>query len=59
MEFASGEMTSGVGLQDASGTLVKLSGEQGEYPCELDMSNVSMTDPTTGSGTYTDAWVIT
>jgi len=34
MEFASGEQSTGVGLQDANGTLVKLTGEQGEYPLE-------------------------
>tara|TARA_Y100001938_G_C8093656_1_gene436709 strand:+ start:1674 stop:2261 length:588 start_codon:yes stop_codon:yes gene_type:complete len=34
MEFASGEQSTGVGLQDANGTLVKLSAEMGEYPLE-------------------------
>tara|TARA_Y100001972_G_scaffold126067_1_gene178845 strand:- start:5979 stop:6575 length:597 start_codon:yes stop_codon:yes gene_type:complete len=34
MEFASGEQSTGVGLQDANGTTVTLSGEQGEYPLE-------------------------
>ena len=34
LEFASGEQSTGVGLQDANGTLVKLSGEMGEYPLE-------------------------
>lgn len=53
LEFASGEMTTGVGLQDANGTLVKLSGEQGEYPLEI---SATMTAP--ASGTYTDAWAI-
>lgn len=34
MEFASGEQSTGVGLQDANGTLIKLSAEMGEYPLE-------------------------
>ena len=53
LEFASGEMTTGVGLQDANGTAIKLSGEQGEYPLEI---SAAMTEPV--SGTYTDAWSI-
>ena len=53
MEFMSGEMTTGIGLQDANGTLVKLTGEQGEYPLEI---SAAMTAPV--SGTYTDAWTI-
>ena len=51
MEFASGEMTTGIGLQDANGTLVKLSGEQGEYPLEI-------TAAMTAGASYTDAWTI-
>ena len=35
MEFASGEQSTGVGLQDANGTLVKLSGVHAEYPREV------------------------
>jgi len=54
LEFASGEMTTGVGLQDANGTLVKLTGEQGEYPLEI---TANMTAPGAGGG-YTDAWSI-
>jgi hypothetical protein len=34
LEFASGEQSTGIGLQDANGTLVKLTGQQGEYPLE-------------------------
>ena len=37
LEFSSGEMASGLALQDANGTLVKLMGIQGEYPLELKM----------------------
>ena len=54
LEFMSGEMTTGIGLQDANGTLVKLSGEQGEYPLEI---TAAMTGPAAGSP-YTDAWAI-
>ena len=35
LEFVSGEQASGVGLQDANGTGVKLSGLQAEYPREI------------------------
>jgi hypothetical protein len=34
MEFSSGEQTTGMGLQDANGTLVKLTGVHAEYPRE-------------------------
>ncbi len=34
LEFSSGEQTSGVGLQDANGTQVKLAGVHAEYPRE-------------------------
>ena len=37
LEFASGEMSTGVALQDANGTLVKLAGRHGEYPLEINM----------------------
>lgn len=57
MEFASGEMSSGVGLQDASGTTIKLSGEQGEYPCELDTTSGNAV--MSAGATYTAAWTIT
>lgn len=32
MEFTSGEQSTGIGLQDANGTLIKLTTQQGEYP---------------------------
>ena len=35
LEFASGEQTTGVGLQDANGTAVKLAGIHAEYPREV------------------------
>ena len=53
MEFASGEQSTGVGLQDANGTLVKRSGEQGEYPLEY---SGTITDTT--SGTVTDPYTL-
>ena len=34
LEFSSGEQTTGVGLQDANGTAVKLAGVHAEYPRE-------------------------
>ena len=41
MEFASGEQSTGVGLQDANGTLVKIGGEMGEYPREFSAAGFS------------------
>jgi hypothetical protein len=35
MEFTSGEQTSGVALQDANGTAITLTTQQGEYPREF------------------------
>jgi hypothetical protein len=35
MEFTSGEQTTGVGLQDANGTAITLTTNQGEYPREF------------------------
>ena len=35
MEFTSGEETTGVGLQDANGTAIVISTQQGEYPREF------------------------
>ena len=32
MEFTSGEETTGVGLQDANGTAITITTQQGEYP---------------------------
>ena len=34
LEFSSGEQTTGMGLQDANGTLIKLAGVHAEYPRE-------------------------
>ena len=51
MEFASGEQSTGVGLQDANGTLIKIGGEQGEYPLEISATM-------TAGATYTDAWTV-
>lgn len=50
MEFASGEQATGVGLQDANGTLVKLAGIHAEYPREAlvnvdDVNNTSAATP--------------
>ena len=70
LEFASGEQTTGVGLQDANGTAVKLAGVHAEYPREI-MIIVNSTNTTqdnttlhdnvqlwqgTGTTTCTDAW---
>ena len=41
LEFASGEMNTGVGLQDQNGTLVKLSGKQAKYPIEATVEIVA------------------
>ena len=35
MEFTSGEQATGVGLQDANGTAITLTTQQGEYPREF------------------------
>lgn len=35
LEFTSGEQSTGVALQDANGTLIKLNGVQSEYPREI------------------------
>jgi|GEM_PF-3366952 len=41
LEFASGEMSTGTGLQDQNGTLVKLSGKQAKYPVEATVEIVA------------------
>lgn len=70
LEFASGEQTTGVGLQDANGTAVKLAGVHAEYPREIMIvvnSTNTIADNTviddyisfwqgTGATTCTDAW---
>tara|TARA_B100001094_G_scaffold32716_2_gene27159 strand:- start:11789 stop:12415 length:627 start_codon:yes stop_codon:yes gene_type:complete len=57
LEFASGDMQTGVALQDANGTQVTLSGRMGEYPYEanaLELANGAT--PTAGSiGIIADA----
>ena len=53
MEFASGEQSTGVGLQDANGCTVKLAGVQAEYPREI---MILLNTTTSASGTNTD-WV--
>ncbi len=57
LEFGSGEQTTGVGLQDANGTAITLTGSGGEYPRGIDTTagNAVMT----AGATYTDAWSIT
>ncbi len=41
LEFASGEMNTGLALQDANGTLVKLAGKQAKYPIEATVEIVA------------------
>jgi hypothetical protein len=50
LEFASGEQTTGVALQDANGTAVKLAGVHAEYPREATVA-VKNTAGAPGSGT--------
>tara|TARA_Y100000361_G_C11093008_1_gene307481 strand:+ start:54 stop:692 length:639 start_codon:yes stop_codon:yes gene_type:complete len=58
LEFASGDMQSGVALQDANGTQVTLSGRMGEYPYEINATVLESGTPTAGqvgivrAGTY-------
>ena len=46
LEFASGEQSSGVGLQDANGTLIKLTGVHAEYPREALIVLSALNTPT-------------
>jgi len=55
MEFSSGEQTTGVGLQDANGTAVKLSGVHAEYPREL-LLVVSNANSNPGTAGTIDMW---
>ena len=41
LEFASGEMQTGVALQDANGTQIALSGRMGEYPYEINAAEAA------------------
>lgn len=54
LEFASGEQSTGVALQDANGTAIKLAGVQAEYPRELNTATATMT----AGATYTAGWTI-
>jgi len=45
MEFATGEETSGVGLQDANGTAITITTQQGEYPRQFDGDTASAPFP--------------
>ena len=45
MEFTTGEQTTGVALQDANGTAITLTTQQGEYPRGL--TSAGITDVTT------------
>ena len=57
LEFSSGEQSTGVGLQDANGTAIKLAGVQAEYPRELNVLTGGVT--MTAGATFTDAWIVT
>jgi hypothetical protein len=54
LEFSSGEQTTGVGLQDANGTAVKLAGVHAEYPREAMIIVNSGQTITASGGTVTD-----
>lgn len=60
LEFASGEQSTGVGLQDANGTAIKLAGVQAEYPRELNFGATAgmVTMAQAGGADFTDPWVI-
>ena len=55
MEFASGEQTTGMGLQDANGCTVKLAGIHAEYPRELLLVVGTGTSSAATAGTI-DMW---
>lgn len=56
LEFTSGEQSTGVGLQDSNGTLIKLQGVQSEYPREI-MILLNYTNVAAPSGgTYVDMY---
>ena len=54
LEFASGEQSTGVALQDANGTAIKLAGVQAEYPRELNTATAVMT----AGASYTAGWTV-
>jgi hypothetical protein len=51
LEFASGEQSTGVGLQDANGTAIKLAGVHAEYPREA-LLVINNTNLSAASGTW-------
>jgi hypothetical protein len=55
LEFVSGEQASGIGLQDANGTGVKLSGLQAEYPREI-MVLLNYTNVAAPSASWVDMY---
>tara|TARA_R110002074_G_scaffold294532_3_gene466141 strand:+ start:4613 stop:5287 length:675 start_codon:yes stop_codon:yes gene_type:complete len=55
LEFSSGEQSTGVGLQDANGTLVKLAGIHAEYPREV-LVKLSSTNAAQSSAA-SDDWI--
>jgi hypothetical protein len=55
LEFSSGEQTTGMGLQDANGTLIKLAGVHAEYPREA-LIVISSTNSATASATWIDMY---
>ena len=55
LEFASGEQATGVGLQDANGTAVKLAGVHAEYPREAILV-VSAANADPGTAACIDFW---
>ena len=58
LEFSSGDMSTGVGLQDANGTAIKLAGVQGEYPIEIIVDGGTAGVTMTAGSATTDAWTI-
>jgi len=60
LEFASGEQSTGVGLQDANGTAIKLAGIHAEYPREI-LIALNTTTNNNGSPTanMVDMWQTT
>lgn len=55
MEFSSGEQTTGMGLQDANGTLVKLAGVHAEYPREA-LVQISAANSSPGTANVIDLY---
>ena len=55
MEFSSGEQSTGVGLQDPNGTLIKLVGQHAEYPREM-LLVLTNTNSNPGTAGTIDMW---